>query len=714
MTPTDPASERAPEPEQPSLLPGLRATVRSAKRSGESAAAARRAPVEAAPVDPVAQVLVDVPLAHLDRPFDYLVPATMDADVAPGVRVKVRFAGQDVDGFVVARQAASEHPRLQPLRRVVSPEPVLAPEIAALSAAVAQRYAGARSDVLRLAIPPRHAATERSTAEKWAALPAPVPPAAAPTLEAARAAWSGLEHGAAFLDHLGRGAGVRAVWNAGPGADWPGQLAHAVASSYAAGRGVVVCVPDGRDVDRVDAALVGVLGEGHHVVLRADAGPAARYRDFLAVRRGRVRIAVGTRAAVWAPVHDLGLVVVWDDGDDLLAEPRAPYPHAREVARLRAEAAGAAALFGAHARSVETLGMLGEGWARPVAPSRAALREAVRVTVAGATDVEVERDPFARSTRFPTAARDLVRRGLETGPVLVQAPRAGYAAGLACERCRTPARCAACAGPLHQPSAARPPTCRWCGTAEPAWACGVCGHRGLRAPVVGQERTAEELGRAFPGVTVRTSAGDGVLASVPDRPAIVVATPGAEPFVEADAGAAGEPGTTAGYAAVLLLDAWVALARVELRTGEEALRRWMNAAALVRPGGEVVVVGDASEPAVQALVRWDPVGYAEREAADRAGAHLPPGARLATVTGEEAAVTAYLAAVEVPAPVEVLGPVPAPPRPGRPEGEEEVRAVLRVPAAAGLVLQDALGAAARERSARKLAAVRVQLDPPSL
>jgi primosomal protein N' (replication factor Y) len=129
-------------------------------------------------------------------------------------------------------------------------------------------------------------------------------------------------------------------------------------------------------------------------------------------------------------------------------------------------------------------------------------------------------------------------------------------------------------------------------------------------------RTAEELGRAFPGTVVRHSGGDTVLATVPDEPALVVATPGAEPV------AAG------GYAAALLLDGWAMLSRPDLRVDEEALRRWLAAAALVRPsgdGGAVVVVADAEIPAVQALVRWDPATFAERELAERAA--LQPAAR---------------------------------------------------------------------------------------
>jgi primosomal protein N' (replication factor Y) len=208
-------------------------------------------------------------------------------------------------------------------------------------------------------------------------------------------------------------------------------------------------------------------------------------------------------------------------------------------------------------------------------------------------------------------------------------------------------------------------------------------------------RTAEELGRAFPGTVVRGSGGERVLATVDAEPAIVVATPGAEPV------AAG------GYAAVLLLDTWLALARLDLRTHEEALRRWMNAAALSAPGGRVVAVGDPAEHVIQALVRWDPSGFARREMEERRSAHLPPASRLATITGSPGAVDDALTLLARPDGAELLGPAPV-------EGTEEVRAVVRVPRTLGTALSDALGEMQRLRSARKLDAVRVQVDPVAL
>ena len=111
---------------------------------------------------PVARIAVDISLAHLDRPFDYLVPASMDDAAVPGCRVRVRFAGQLVDGYLLERTQTSAHQgKLARLERVISPEPVLTPEIFDLSRAVADRYAGTLADVLRLAIPPRHATAER-------------------------------------------------------------------------------------------------------------------------------------------------------------------------------------------------------------------------------------------------------------------------------------------------------------------------------------------------------------------------------------------------------------------------------------------------------------------------------------------------------------------------------------------------------------------------
>ena len=701
--------------EQFELIPAL-ADARAAAAAATARALAeetKRPAVTPAETLPVARVLVDVPLAHLDRPFDYLVPALMDTKVVPGARVKVRFAGQDVDGFVVERVDESDHPgRLMPLRRAVSAEPVLSAGIARLSELVAARYAGTRSDVLRLAVPPRHAATEKQ--------PSPPATGGAPPPSAGADYWRRYTGGDAMVAALAEGRAPRAVWTALPGEDWATGLALAASATLAGGRGSVLCVPDHRDLARLDRALTEVLGAGRHVLLKADLGPAERYRSFLAVSRGAVRVVAGTRAAAFAPVHALGLVAIWDDGDDLYAEPRAPYPHTREVLLLRAHDQGCAALVGGHARSVEAATLLASGWAEEIVAPRHAVRAvAPLVSITGATDRELERDPAARAARLPSSAHVTIRSALEQGPVLVQAPRRGYAEALVCDTCREPARCPTCTGPLHLPQPHLPPRCRWCGADALDRTCPACGSRGLRAAVLGDVRTAEELGRAFPRVPIRRSSGDRVLDAVDDRPAIVVATPGAEPTAQD------------GYAAVVLLDTWLMLARPDLRTGEEAVRRWFNAAALARPaerGGRVVAVGDPAHPALQALVRWDPAGFAEREAGERRSAHLPPASRIAVLSGAPDALETAVSGLRLPRGSELLGPVPVPPAAGPPAAStpgaasaaapdgpaETVRMVVRVPRRWGAELSRRLVEMQGIRAARKLPPVRVQVDPYTL
>ncbi|MEJ7629104.1 MAG: primosomal protein N' [Nocardioidaceae bacterium] len=641
---------------------------------------------------PIAHVAVDLPLAHLDRPFDYLVPASMHEQAGPGSRVKVRFAGRDVDGFVVGRGDDTEHVgRLSPLRRVVSAEPVLSRQVLETARLVADRYAGTLADVLRLAVPARHARVERElVAVPDRALDVP--------FADLTARWESEVGGRAWLERLAQGGHPRGVWGAPAGVDWASWLATSAAATRRSGRGSVLLAPDARDVARLDAALTDLLGPGSHVVLTADLGPAARYRAFLSVSRGHVDIVVGTRAAAFAPVHPLGLVALWDDGDDLYAEPRAPYPHAREVLAMRAYHEQSAMLVAGYSRTVEAQALLESGWAGELAASREVVRAAApQVNVTGETDADLARDVAARSARMPAQIFTVVREALQHGPVLVHTPRYGYQPSLACTRCRNPARCARCAGPLNRPRGGAAPRCRRCGAVAEEWTCPTCGGSELRAPVVGSLRTAEEWGRSFPQTQVVASGGDRVVDEVDDRPAIVVSTPGAEPA------AAG------GYAAAVLLDTWLTLSMPGLRAAEEALRRWMRVAALVRPGGEggrVVAVGEPSVPALQALVRWDPAGFAARELTERRSARLTPAARVATITAPPDLLAEAMTALSLPRGAELLGPVEA--------AEGAARIVLRITPERGAALSRALQQLQAARSTRKLPPVRVQVDPTEL
>ena len=650
--------------------------------------------------NPVARVRVDSTLPQVDRTFDYRVPAKLSEDAVPGARVRVLFNGHELTGYIEERAATTDWTRtsLLPLKSVLSRVPSVAPEIFALAEALADRYASTVANVLRLAVPPRiaaldkkyapllpgyesaylgdsapvstsdtpesadpeHAATESaesgpstasatsSTATSnatdpyaWLATPgAPAPfvldpPALNPDAPDAASVFSDYENGAEFIEDVAAGAATRAVMTVLPGHlehTWADVLATTLAATAASGRGAIAVVPTAKNLDLLEAALAERLPADSFVRLSSDSTPHTRYHGFVKARLGQVPVVIGTRAAAYAPVANLGLVVCWDDGDSSLVEQRAPYCHARDVLLLRASAENTAALFAGFSMSSEAARLVRTRWASHVRAPRALVRDYSPRIFSTGSEFELARDPLAAMARIPHLAFEHARRALARGPVLVQVARSGYIPSFSCERCRMPARCGECSGPLSVASGSSVPSCSWCGHLAQQWRCSECGFTHWRYSAAGATRTAEELGRAFPNVPVISSAGDHVRASVGPEPALVVATPGAEPVA------------FGGYAAALLLDADKMLRFDSLRAPEAALRRWLNAAALVRPAAlEGTVVTTASpSPVEQALVRWDPAWFARQELEERAQTGLPPAVRTAAVTGAEADVRAFM------------------------------------------------------------------------
>ncbi|WP_085529531.1 primosomal protein N' [Kocuria massiliensis] len=678
------------EPE--GILPGLEGLDVASSDPGREPGA-----VELAAELPVARVAIDTRVPHLDRLFDYSVPAHLDHDAQPGVRVRVSFHGRETVAWLIERVATSDASvSLQALRDVVSPVRALRPEIWELCRSVAARSAGLVSDVVRLAVPPRAARAERqferevlglgqqsrsqgasegkaqsSGAEpekspakgSWgdglgSAVETHSPTWLKPEPDDDVSGWALYRGGESFLDSLATSSGppVRGVMSVAPSAEsgWAQLAARACAETLSSGRRALVIVPDRRSLDQLESA-VNRLVDGQRIArLHHEDGLSARYSSFLRVLSGEAWVVIGTRSAAFAPVPELGVVVCYDDGDENLTERQAPYCHARDVLLLRAQLEKCSSVFLGYAVSPECQRLVQTGWARSMAPAREDLRKNSPLIRATSDSYTRERDPLAARARIPHLAYQVAREGLNRGPVLIQVARTGYAPSLACSRCRESARCQHCYGPLSLEKDSRShAVCRWCHRGVAHWQCTHCGHDSWRLTSVGALRTAEELGRAFPQVPVVSSSGENIKASIGDSPALVVATPGAEPTV---------PG---GYTAALLLDGDLMLSRDSLRNAESVLRRWMNASALVASrdqGGQVVCTAEDSA-ALGALIRWDPSGFASRELAERHELLLPPAVRTVAITGprvsvEEFVRVLHLDDLEPASGLRVIDPVP--------------------------------------------------------
>ncbi|MFF0910048.1 primosomal protein N' [Microbacterium enclense] len=651
----------------------------------------------------VARVQLDSPVPQLDRLFDYAVPHALVGEVVPGIRVKVplRSAGRMMDAFVVEVVAddGTERP-LSSVEAVVSPMPVLPDALYTLARRVADRAAGSVSDVLRLAVPKRMVRAEKA----WAAAPPPETPVvdadALARADALLAPYVGLT---TALDAGERLALDAPPFPAGdlPRGAWADLLAAAAVHTLAGGRSAVLVVPDYRDQAQLLAALADLAPAEAIVRDDADQSGPARYAQYLRTLAPVPCIVVGRRSGVYAPAHATGLVAIWDDGDSLLAEPLAPGVHARDAALVRQELEGSALLFAGHTRTTDVQRLVDVGYVREVAPAR---RPSPRVVLSATREGE------QRQSRVPSSAFAAARAALAEGPVLVQVARPGYAPSLVCADCRRPARCAHCAGPLR---AARPgavPVCAWCGRSAHAWTCGHCGSTKLRMASSGSERTADELGRAFPGTRVIVADGAHPVTEVDAAPALVIATRGAEPLARG------------GYRAVILLDGDRMLQNEALRIGEHCLRWWSNAAALAAPGAPVHLVGVAG-PVARALATWTQPAYARSELADRAPLRMPPAVRVASIDGHARSVDTLLASLResVPAldPLAILGPVDTSTSPDT----ATARALVRFDYAHGRAVAEALRAgviadalrarkSTKDRGPKPRNTLRVRLDIP--
>ena len=655
--------------DQLSLVPGKKKLV--------------KAEVPIAKNAPVAHIIIDSPLPHLDRVFDYAVPEKFSETAQPGVRVRVRFAGKLTDGWLISRSDESEHPgTLAALTNVISPEVALIPEVLELAQSVMARQAGTLSDVLRSAIPNRHAAAEATEF-----------PESPNVVDIEPTAWADYVGGSALIKRTIAGEAPRAIVTTG--CDDPAILIAQYAITISANHGnIAVVVPDRAAIDRVIESLVSLgCPKSAVAILAADDGPAQRYRNWLSVLRGTASIVIGTRSAVFAPFAELTAICVWDDWNETLADPQAPYWHARDVAVLRSAQQNTALVFIGATMSVESCALM--PWLAHVAKSRDQLRNESPKVRSALDEAGSKINPAASGSRIPSAVMQGMKTALTKGPVLVLVSRLGYSPRIVCDTCRTSALCSNCNGSLMQTARSSAPTCHLCGHIESKWSCKKCKGNSIRAAAVGSERTAEELGRAFPGIPVRSSTSDHILRTVDSRPAIVVATAGAAPIAQG------------GYAAAILLDGNAMLSRPELSATQETFAKWNECASLVRPGGEVIVVADSEHPAVQALIRHDPAGFAQRELEQRKQVSLPPAVRLAALTGEQSDIDDALAMLELNPETLVRGPVPG--------KDNQVRMLLSCDRKLGAELTAQLKAMTSARSAKhKGSSVNVRIDPINL
>lgn len=544
-------------------------------------------------------VVVAVPRLELDRPFTYLLPEGVEAPV--GTLVSVPFHGRTLRGWVVG-PAAEIPSRVLRVRKVLSRVPVFRTEDLELYRWVGDRYISPLAAVIERAHPPR-VASEEDAVGGAPATPWPDPGAATAAGGANADVLRSYEGGRELLGACRGGRGPFVI------RPLPGEEAatcvEAVATCLAGGRDAIVLIPEAEPLPATAEAVADAFGRA--AVLFVGGDRRERYRTWLEMLAGRYRVVVATRPGVFAPVSRLGLLWVHREAHPGHREDRAPYYRVSEVALARARLGQAVCALAGLSPSGAAAAMVDAREASPVrAPRQVERRAAPLVEVARPTEEE-------RSPR-------LVKLLRTSGSGFLLLSRRGYGVARVCRACGEPARCAACGNPLTLRGG--------------RVACAVCGAEGLCAAcgssTFGVERGGTERVQEWAAGIARRPVARVDQGAAAARP---------EGLVAGTAAAVKDFGDV-GLDLVAILDADRARRRAGLAAPEQVLATWFEAAAWARGrsgGGRVLVhTREPGDPAIQALVRWDPWHFhrAERRRLEEAG--FPPGFPVFRVLGTPA------------------------------------------------------------------------------
>jgi primosomal protein N' (replication factor Y) len=523
---------------------------------------------------------------HLDQLYEYSVPEKLSELIALGVRVQLPFGNRETEGIVVSRVASPERAgTLKAITKVLSPHCVATTASLALIDKAADFYCCNPWDLLRSAIPPRVASVDKELS----------------VTQTPTQSKSGIK--------------VRAFQSFRPFIASDQQITEIIDGFIKSGS-VLIVAPDEKDVDR----LISTLSNKFQHVLRLSSSSTReeRYRNFLLAMRLQSSIVVGTRSAVFTPVNNLAAIIIYKESSPDHFDLRSPGWNSSTIARMRSE--------------LEGIGLVFTGFT----PSVRVAYEIDQSTIKfnnQRTQVNVQAFSPSDGTLLPGRIYSEIKRALKKGPVLFVAPRKGYGNALLCAHCRNVALCK-CGGRLSVSSKGLAPTCVHCGTGFPTWKCSYCTRDKQYLAGRGIERAAEEISRAFPGFPVVISAGDVIKESVESKPALVLATPGAQPVAEG------------GYAAVVVLDAIRFFSHTDINGQERARELLFETASLVSSDGQVLLVLDDSHPVVAALARWNIAPLLKRELAERAELMLPPSVISAVLVMEQTSASGILSGLK--------------------------------------------------------------------
>ncbi len=558
---------------------------------------------------PVAAVLVDTPVSHLEGIYDYLVPVEFDEIAIAGTKVIVPFGNSKAEGLVVARKnQSSEAKNLKVIAEVTSPKAMITADVMKLVESVRNRFGGSYWAVMKSAIPPRVVKEEK-------------------TIEAAVSKKQFDYSSSSLIALMGRAdygillgkQRIRWALSLPIGID-PSVFLAELVKVRAVNSQVLIIVPDEKDVSQLQRQLSDYF-EDHMLIMGSHLPKAQRYRHFLQATYHSPQVIVTTRSGCFLHLSDNATVIILSDLDNSHYEQHSPGWNTRDVSLLRAVTSSV--IFVSASHSLEVARLVELGWLE-------------KKNYRSKCNIKFSSNDSGRSY-IPT-----IKSAIKSGNVLVNVSEKGYANLFLCARCRNTASCS-CGGKLQILGANSIPVCYICHTQKKDWRCNYCGDVKPYVISKGIDRNAEEIGRTIPKTSILISSGSKQIQSLPKGRHIVLATAGSEPDGQ--------------YSGIVLLDGEKIFNRPSLRAEELARLTWFASLCRSTDNSEVFLSLPNSHPVVQSMLRFDSQSAAISELRNRELAKLPPFYRIAVVSGEGTEISKFAGNLKASGKYEVTGPI---------------------------------------------------------
>lgn len=600
----------------------------------------------------VVSAWVDTGVFHLDQLFSYRITEEQSQIVRVGSRIEVPFNGRDCEALVVELAPYGEVANLKYVSKVLSSRPLLNESVLELIRVASTNWACNPYDIIRSAIPPRVASVEK---EEFSNLTTVQKNEVEPKLEYRQ-----------FPAHANRYA----------------LLAQAIAENHKAGS-LLAIVPEDRDLGHLVAQLVALGVEA--ITLDSHLSREVRYRNFLKSGSTENAVVVGTRSAIFAPLHALKRIFILNEQSELLYEPRTPGWNVRDLAKFRSGIEKCSVTFVGYSPSLEVAAAINSG-------------EIQYLPTKGRVDIQVSHQ--IGGELLPGKSISTIRTALKAGPVLFISPSRGYAQAISCSKCRNVAFCE-CGGKLSQPNFKKPIQCVHCLRQFPEWRCSWCQNPTPYLLSRGAERHLYEIGAAFPGVNIQESNGDHLIDVRSEKSGICVATPGAIPY---------QPG---GYSLVVLLKGDSFIFQSDLRAVERVREVLFSAASLTSGKGKVLLILNTDSSVVSAIGAWNPMLAIQSELRERSDVHLPPFTRAITLDIDSEESTQLARALEQAKEIGLLPTSTSISNISEPS-KGRSRILLRSSLAEGARLVQTIHEFQKKRSLAKKKLASLRIDPYSL